>query len=132
MRRPLRPTGAHPIPKYCPRCARRVIRNGSPHATALDLKELEPYRELIAGTLHRNLGTRAVQGGLALAGELLNWQPTHDFTVHQQLCAQMRRLQDHGVTAEMVLTRICEFFAWLQDHPLKVKESRTPSSPWRC
>lgn len=104
--------------KYCNTCARRIARNGSPHAFALNVKELDQYRETIAGTVHRHLNSKAVQGALTLAGELLNYQPTHDFTYQQQLRDQMLRLHAHAVTPEQLLCRICEFVAWERDNPI--------------
>lgn len=110
--------------KYCCTCSRRIARNGSPHAIALNVKELEPYRKAIASTVHRHLNSKAIQGALALAAELLNYQPSHDFTYQTQLREQMQRLQSFGVTPEQVVCRVAEFVAWQRDHQIANKREQ--------
>src|SRR5919108_1341144 len=114
----------HPFSNYCSTCAMRIIRNGSPHASALDLHELKLYRDSIRATVHRHRASPAVQGALALAGELLNYTPAHDFTVHHNLRTQMQRLLAYGVTPEDVVCRVAEFVAWEKEHPIELKREQ--------
>jgi hypothetical protein len=116
--------------KHCNTCARRIARNGAPHATALDLKMFDMYRKRIAEALARHRGTKAVQGALTLAAELLTWQPTHDFSIHFQLRQQLDRLQNFAVTPEQIVQRVCEFFAWLHDNPLRTKREQEHKLAW--
>lgn len=103
--------------RFCGRHMNLHNAHGHPVAKAIPDREFNQRREWIDRGLVRYSNTKAYNAALRMADELLNYEPSHQFTVLLQMQRRLRILQGAGITPLDVVRRVCAYVAYIRLHP---------------
>src|SRR5688572_3913805 len=111
--------------RWCSAHMSKAARYGAPRARPVRAAELAYHRPMIARALGRYWDSKAVQAALREANDLLDYVPSHGFTVQARIRSQMGRLRAAGVEPGELLQRVSEVVAleYLDDRFRSLREA---------
>lgn len=87
--------------------------------------EIKPrFHDWIAEGFTRYRHLPAMQASLRLTEQLMQFEPSHDFTTHHAIHGLMRQMHAHGIQPEQVWCRVCEHVAFMDAEPGRFRTPR--------